>query len=111
MTVAIPHHKTKAEVIGLLDAAVDKLFTEGVGETVKLVEPKKEWTESTNPFSTMTFSVTAKIGFISVPVAGTMAVDDENVIIDCELPAMAKNFLGEEKIRKGITEKITEIIA
>ncbi len=106
MTVIIPHKKTKAEVIGLLDAAADKLFTEGVGDTVQLVDPKKEWTDAT-----MTFSVTAKLGFIAVPVAGTVAVDDENVTVDCELPAMARNFLGDEKIRKGITERVGAIIA
>jgi hypothetical protein len=93
-------------VIGLLDAAADKVFTEGVGETVQLVDPKKEWADAT-----MTFSVTAKLGFIAVPVSGTLAVDDEGVTADCELPAMARNFLGDEKIRKAITERISDIIA
>ena len=105
MTITIPHKKTKPEVVGIIDKAADNLFLNGIGETVKIVEPKKEWVEST-----MSFSLTGKMGFIVVPVSGTLAVDDVNVIAEFELPPMIKNFLGEEKVRAGIADKMKEIV-
>jgi hypothetical protein len=105
MTIIIPHHKTKTEVVGIIDKATDQLFQNGLGETAKIVDPKKEWVEST-----MNFSLTGKMGFISVPFTGTVAVDDVNLVAEFELPPMVKNFLGEEKVRNGVTGKIKELI-
>ena len=58
----------------------------------------------------MSFSLTGKMGFISVPLAGTVAVDDANVTVECDLPPMLKNFLGEAKISAGIQSKMKEIV-
>ena len=106
MTVIIPHHKTQEEVVGLIDRSANDLFTNGVGGSVKMVDPKKEWNGST-----MTFSVTGRMGFISVPLSGTLMVDDANVTVVCELPGMVKNFVGEAKVQAGIEKKITEIVS
>jgi hypothetical protein len=106
MTVIIPHHKTQSEVVGLIDKAADNLFANGVGNSVTLVDPKKEWTDSI-----MNFSVTGRMGFIKVPVTGTVGVDDTNVTVTCELPPMVKNFLGEAKVQSGIEQKIAQIVS
>jgi hypothetical protein len=105
MTVIIPHHKTRQEVVNTLDSAVTQLFQHPQMGSVEIVDPKKEWSDST-----MTFSVTGKMGFIKVPLSGTVAVDDQNVTVTCDLPSMVKNFVGEDKVRAGITEKVTELI-
>lgn len=106
MTVIIPHHKTKQEVVDRIDKAADDLFAKGIGNSVTLVDPKKEWTDST-----MTFSLIGKMGFIKVPLSGTVAVDDVNVTVICDLPPMIKNFLGEAKIQTGVENKISEIVS
>ena len=105
MTIIIPHHKTKQELIGSIDKAADGLFANGVGGSVQLVDPKKQWDDST-----MSFSLTGRMGFISVPLAGTVAVDDANVTVECELPPMIKNFICETKARAGIEQKMKEIV-
>ena len=105
MTVIIPHHKTRQEVVDKLDAAVTQLFQHPQLGSVEIVDPKKEWSGST-----MTFSVTGRMGFIKVPLSGTAVVDDQNVTVTCDLPSMVKNFVGEDKVRAGITEKVTELI-
>ncbi len=105
MTVIIPHHKTKQEVVASIDDAATKLFASGLGGSVAIVDPKKDWSDST-----MSFSLTGKMGFISVPLAGTVAVDDANVTVECDLPPMLKNFLGEAKISAGIQSKMKEIV-
>ncbi|MES1257592.1 MAG: hypothetical protein ABUS51_04145 [Acidobacteriota bacterium] len=105
MTVIIPHHKTKQEVVRTIDQAADGLFANGAGGSVQLVDPKKQWVDST-----MSFSLTGRMGFISVPLAGTVAVDDVNVVVECELPPMIRNFVGETKVRSGIEQKMKEIV-
>jgi len=58
----------------------------------------------------MTFSCTGKVGFISVPLAATVAVDDTNVTVECELPAMVKNFVGEDKVRGIVEENVRKMV-
>jgi hypothetical protein len=106
MTVIIPHHKTKQEVIGRIDKATDDLFAHGIGSSIQLVNPKKEWAGST-----MTFSLTARMGFITVPLSGDIMVDDVNVTVHCELPSMIKNFFGETKAQTVIEKKFKEIVS
>jgi hypothetical protein len=106
MTVIIPHHKTKQEVIDRIEKATTDLFAQGVGSSIQLMNPKKEWTGST-----MTFSVTARMGFITVPLSGDVMVDDINITVHCELPSMIKNFFGEAKAQTAIEKKFKEIVA
>lgn len=106
MTVIIPHHKTKDEVVARLDQAADDLFAKGVGSSVTLADTQKSWDGST-----MNFALKAKMGFISVPLSGTVAVDDTNVTVECELPSMVKNFVGEAKAQAGIEKELTKLIA
>ena len=54
----------------------------------------------------MDFSLTARVGFISVPISGTVVVDDVNVTVNCELPALVKQFIGEDKIRAGLDRRV-----
>lgn len=106
MTVIIPHHKTKKEVVARIDKAANDAFANGIGGSISIIEPKKEWIDST-----MTFSLTGKMGFIKVPLSGTVAVDDANVTVVCELPAMIKNFVGEANVQSGVESKISEIVS
>jgi len=105
MIVIIPHGKTQQEAIVILDSAVENLFLMGVGEQVRIVEPKKEWADSI-----MSFSLTGKMGFIAVPFSGTIAVDETHVTADCAVPPMVTNFFGEEKVMAGIQSKLREIL-
>ena len=100
MTVIVQHQKTRDEAVQVVNDAVTQLYQSSV-MGVEIVNPVKKWDAST-----MTFSLTGRLGFIEVPLSGSVAVDDQNVTILCELPAILKNFVGEEKIRAGIEKKI-----
>jgi hypothetical protein len=54
----------------------------------------------------MDFSLTARLGFISLPISGNVVVDEVNVTVHCELPALVKTFVGEDKIRAGVERKV-----
>ena len=105
MTVVVPHNSTQQSVVPILDNAADQLLAGSGNKNIELVDQKKSWDGSV-----LSFAFTAKVGFIVVPLAGTAAVDDTNVTVECELPSMVKNFLGEEKVRVMVDEKIRTLL-
>jgi hypothetical protein len=105
MTVIVPHHKTREEAIRLVDSQSDQLFEIPGATAVQLTEPKKTWNGST-----MDFVVTAKAGFISLPIGGNVVVDDSSVTISVELPALVSKFVNEDALRAGIESKARGIL-
>jgi hypothetical protein len=99
--VVVPHHTTVEEAIALVDRSADKLFEGAGGGSVELVDRKTNWT---GPL--MDFSLTARVGFISLPIAGNVVVDEVNVTVHCELPPLVKTFVGEDKIRESLERKV-----
>jgi len=101
MTLTVPHNKTQQEAIAIVDRNADAIFSAAAGGYVEIVDPTHEWHGSA-----MTFSFVGSVGFISLPVTGRVEVDDVNVIVNCELPPMAKNFIGDEKVAASIEKKL-----
>src|SRR5665213_748058 len=97
MTLTVPHNKTQEEAIAIVDRNADAIFSGAAGGYVEIVDQTHEWNGSA-----MTFSFVGSMGFISLPVTGKVEVDDVNIVVDCELPAMAKNFIGDEKVAASI---------
>lgn len=101
MTIIIPHHTTAEKAIATVDRSANSLFEGAGGSPLELVDRKKSWHGPV-----MDFSLTARVGFISVPISGTVTVDDVNVTVQCELPGIVKQFIGEEKIQASVGGKI-----
>jgi hypothetical protein len=105
MTVIVPHRTTVDAAMGIVDRSAYDLF-EGVGGAqVELGDRKKGWKGPK-----MDFSLTAQAGFISVPISGTVVVDEVNVTVHCELPELVKKFVGEDKMRSGIERKMRGLL-
>ena len=104
MTIIVPHRTTAEKAMAIVDRSSNDLFDIGGSpgaSAVELVDKKKSWNGRL-----MDFSLSARLGFISLPISGTVAVDDVNVTIQCELPKLVNQFIGEEKIRAGIERKV-----
>jgi hypothetical protein len=101
MTVIVPHHTTVESAIGIVDRSADNLFEDVAGGLVELVDQKHDWK---GPH--MDFSLTARAGFVSVPISGTIVVDEVNVTVYCELPAMVQKFVGEDKIYGSVERRV-----
>lgn len=101
MTVIIPHHKTKEEAVHLVDSQADRLFEIPGGGAVALSDHRKSWNGPA-----MEFSVTARAGFISLPISGTVVVDDTNITVNVVLPALVSKFIGEDNIRAGVENRV-----
>lgn len=105
MTITLPHHRTKAEAISIIDKGANDLFAGVVGNSVEIADQKKEWNGST-----MNFSFTGRLGFVAVPISGTIAVDDVNVVVVCNLPPMVQNFIGEDKVAASIEKQMQRLL-
>ena len=101
MTVIVPHHTTVEKAMATVDRSSNDLFDIAGSSMVELADKKKSWNGRL-----MDFSLTARLGFISVPISGTVAVDDVNVTMQCELPKLVNQFIGEDKVRAGIEQKV-----
>ncbi len=106
MTVIVPHKKSKQEVTGIIDRGATDLFSGAAGPAIQIVDQKKEWNGDT-----MTFSFRGKMGFMSVPISGTVEVKDDSVVIVCELPGMLKSLIGEQKAQSAISDKVKGLLA
>jgi hypothetical protein len=93
----------------VVDRSSDQLFDFG-SKSVLLTDQKKEWASGAPP-AVMTFSLVAKAGFIALPVAGTVTVDESNVTVECELPALAKNFIGEDKVAASVEKRLAGMLS
>lgn len=79
MRVTVSHNKTKEEVMQGVDRSFDQLF-QGAGIPVQLADQQRSWQGST-----MHFSLTAKLGFMSTPIKGTVEVTDHDITIEADL--------------------------
>lgn len=85
MRITVAHKKTQAEMIPAVDRAMNEVFKGLEIGPVKVVNPQKNWNGST-----MNFSLTANMGFMNAPIAGTVSVTDQDVTIDADLGFLEK---------------------
>jgi hypothetical protein len=105
MRVCVTHELTKDAAIPVMDQALDKLLG-GVGSgSIQILNQKKSWNDSV-----MTFSFTGKVGFISVPLTGTIEVATSDVAVNMDLPPVVQTFIGEEKIRTIVETNVRELL-
>ena len=104
MTVNVTHSKQKSQVVEILDRPLSALFA-GVISGFEIAEELRTWNESV-----MTFSFIGRVGFISIPLAGTMDVRETLVIVDVDLPPVVKMFVGEDKVKAGLEKEILALI-
>jgi len=105
MKVVVPHDKTVNEAIQIVDRSADHLFDYASGGVVELTDRKKGWEGPR-----MDFSLIARLGFVALPIAGVVLIDEISVTVDCELPPLVKMFVGEDKIRDGVEKKVRDLL-
>lgn len=103
MRITIAHNKPKQEVVDSIDRGFDDVFRmEGL--PLKLVLEQKNWQGST-----MTFALSAKLGFMNSPIKGTIDVTDRDVTIDADL-GMFERFVSEEKAREVLSTRFKGLL-
>lgn len=105
MTLTIPHHKTQAEVIDLVDRGAEGLFAGAAGPSVEFTDQKKQWDGAV-----MHFSFHARMGFIALPLNVEIVVGEQDVVVDCVLPPIVNQFVGEDKVGASVQQKFQEML-
>jgi hypothetical protein len=101
MRITIAHNKGRAQMIQMVDRAFDEVF-KGVAQVpITIANQQKSWQGSL-----MTFSLIAKMGFIS----GTVAVTDTDVTFDADLGMLAK-LIPTEKIQAALQTRLRGLLA
>ena len=104
--IIVPHRKTKQEVIAIIDRGAKTVCgsRREFGNYFRLSE------ELAGIDNELLLQGRRRI-HLGLPLSGTVEVDDHNVIVECELPAMIKNFLGDDKINRAVEGKVKLLLA
>src|SRR5438477_4573315 len=105
MRVVISHDKTQQQVKDAVDRGMDQVFTGLAGGAVELTDRHKEWKENS-----MTFSLTAGMGFIRMPIKGSVEVGENDLTVDVDLGLVGK-FMPDEMVRTRIESQVKGLLA
>jgi len=89
--------------MGSVDRSFDDLF-KGTGLPVNIVPQQKSWQGST-----MTFALTAKMGFLSSPIKGTVEVTDTDLTIDADL-GVFERMIPAKKAQEMLTTQVRGLL-
>jgi hypothetical protein len=103
MRISVSHTKPKEEVIQAVDRSFTSLF-QAKGTPLELVNPAKSWNAST-----MTFSLTAKMGFLTTPIKGTVQVTDHDITIEADL-GILERMISKDRARDLISNRIRGLL-
>jgi hypothetical protein len=105
MRITVAHNKGRQQMIQMVDRAFDDVF-KGVPQVpVTITNQQKSWDGSL-----LTFSLVAKMGFMSNPISGTVQVTDTDVTLDADLGMLGKLFPGE-KIQTALQTRLRGLLA
>jgi hypothetical protein len=104
MKVTIAHNRSRQEVIGIVDRSLDDAFRAMGGGLLQVTDTQKSWTGDT-----MNFSMTAKAGFLTAPVRGTVLVSGTDVTIDADLGILGK-LITDDKAKSIIENRVKGLL-
>jgi Putative polyhydroxyalkanoic acid system protein (PHA_gran_rgn) len=104
LRITISHNRSKEEVVQAIDRSFNDLFQAGGGLPMNLTINQKDWQGST-----LTFALSANLGFISSPIKGIIEVTDKEVIIDADL-GMLSRFVSDKAAQDMIGNKIKGLL-
>jgi hypothetical protein len=104
MRIILPHHKPRTELIEIIDRSVSDLFKPSATLPFQFVVQQRSWQGST-----LTFSLLAKMGFVSAPIKGTIEVSDTEITIDVDL-GMLEKLIPADQARNLIGSRVRGLL-
>jgi hypothetical protein len=104
MRITISHNQSKAEVIETVDRSFNEMFQDVAGLPVRLVVEQKSWQGSI-----LSFSLSAKLSFISTPIKGTVEVTDHDLTVEVDLGTLNR-LVPEKTVREVIGSRIKGLL-
>jgi len=103
MRITVSHNRSKEEIIRTIDRSFDDLF-QGTGLPVRMAQQQKSWQGST-----LTFSLTAKMGLLSTPIRGTVEVTDHDLTIDADL-GILERMIPAKKAEEMVASQVRGLL-
>ena len=104
MRVTVSHTKNKEEVMRAVDRSFEDLFR-GIGAIpVQFDDERRNWQGST-----LSFSFTAKMGFMSTPIKGIVEVTDRDLTIDADL-GLFERLLPTAKVQQSVSGAVRGLL-
>jgi len=104
MRITVAHTKGQQQMIQIVDRAFDDVLRGLAQGPVTITDQQKSWQ---GPL--MTFSLSAKMGFIKNPISGTVEVTDREVTLDANIGMLSKLIPGE-KIQTAVTARLRGLL-
>lgn len=105
MRVTITHNKGLQEVMRIVDESAGELFKGMPGTPIEITDHRKSWNGTT-----LNFAFTGKMGFVKMPMTGTVECTATDVTLDFELPGILKGVLPEDKVRNAIQGRVAGLL-
>jgi len=105
MRITVSHTKSKDAVISAVDRSFDDLFRNVTAVPIQFVEERRSWQGST-----LTFLISAKMGFVSTLIKGTIEVTDTDITIDADL-GLLERLIPATKAKAALTSQIRGLLA
>jgi hypothetical protein len=87
-----------------IDASFDDLFCGIAAIPIQFINERKSWQGST-----LTFSISAKMGLLSTPIKGTIDVTDRDLTIDLDLGLLGR-LIPATKARQAISSRVRGLL-
>lgn len=87
-----------------VDRSFEDLFRGINIAPIQFVEEQRNWRGST-----LSFSISAKMGFVSTPIRGTIEVTDRDITINADL-GLLERLIPAAKARESITSTIRRLL-
>lgn len=104
MRITVSHTKSKDEVIRSVDRSFDDLFRGVTSVPIQFVEERRTWQGST-----LNFLISAKMGFVSTPIKGTIEVTDTDITVDADL-GLLERLIPASAARASLTNQIRGLL-
>lgn len=104
MRITVSHSRPKEQVKANVDRSFDSVFRGVAGVPLQVTNEQRKWDGDT-----LHFSFSAKVGFLSAPIKGTVEVKEREVIVDADLGLLEK-LLPAARARPVLEEKIRGLL-
>jgi hypothetical protein len=102
--ITISHTKSKEEIMRSVDRSLDDMFR-GIGMIpIQFVDERRSWQGST-----LTFSLSAKMGLLITPIKGIIEVTDRDLTIDVDLGLIGR-LIPATKAHESISSRIRGLL-
>ena len=105
MRINIAHTRNQRQTIEIVDRAFEDVFKGLVQGPIEITNQLKVWQGSV-----MTFSLTAKVGFLKSPVSGTVEVTDRDITLTADIGMLSK-LISAEKIQTALESRLRGLLS